>query len=61
MTATCPACGRLFHTTIDLTWCPLARVDTDRRESRPAPAPDTSRERPARAHRGAAEGGKESR
>jgi hypothetical protein len=48
MTATCPACGRLFRTTIDLTWCPLACVDTDRRESRPAPAPDTSRERPAR-------------
>jgi hypothetical protein len=48
MTNTCPACGRLYHTTIDLTWCPLARVDTDRRKPKSAPTPDTSRERPAK-------------
>ena len=48
MTATCPACGRLFHTTIDLTWRPLARVDTGRRKPKSAPTPDTSRERPAK-------------
>ncbi len=48
MTNTCPACGRLYHTTIDQTWCPLARVDTDRRKPKPAPTPDTGRERPAK-------------
>lgn len=51
MTATCPVCGRRYRSPGDTPWCSVGCMGAAYREPEPAPAPDTSRGRPARSVR----------